>query len=158
MKCSWAVNIFRKDCACCWARSPAESRIQLSLVCPLAQTHNFTVFSIHRQQFEPRITRAKSHLIARTRSKLDWLNPGWRYELPLLSYFSDFVVSAAIEKRHLFYFFCTSAVLRPDSLSRHTWCEWWRSESLHRACLSWCVGLVAVLVGPQCREVAGHLC
>lgn len=51
---------------------------------------------------------------------MDGLNPGRRDELPLLSYFSDFVVSAAIENGHLFYFLCTSAVLRPDSLSRHT--------------------------------------
>ena len=101
------------------------------------------------------IPRAELKLITRTHnlSRTHWIQAG-RYKLPLLSYLGDFVVSAAIEKRHLFYFFCTSAVLRPDSLSRHTWCEWWQSESLHRACLSWCVGVVAVLVGPRCREVA----
>lgn len=87
------------------------------------------------------------------------LNPGRMLQASTSAFFQWICCFCCNWKSICFPFFWgKSAVLRPDSLSRHTWCEWWQSESLHGACLSWCVGAVSVLLGPQCREVAGHLC
>ena len=155
---------WNKDCACCWTLSPAESRIQLSLVCPLAPLkllkHVISLsFSAHLQQFEQSITWAKLQLIARTRSELDWLNPGWMLRAStfvLFRWFCCFLLQ--LKESICFTFFAHQLFLGQIAWADTLDVSGGKVSHCTVPVCSWCVGAVAVLVGPQCREVAGHLC
>lgn len=138
--------------ACCWTLSPAESRIQLSLVCPLAQWCHFMMI-IHPSSSKlskiPQLINY-SYLLGHNPSGINWIQADvMSFPFCLFSLILLFLLQL---KKASVLLFCTSAVLRPDSLSRHTWCEWWRSESLHRACLSWCVGLCCCACRPSAER------